>query len=199
LNFVVSVLRGVLLAGSKAAHPALRKPETPMTTKKILAAVFALLLAPLVHAAPIGGTWEGTWTQGAGGGTVTMVVTGQTPGTPSDALTGYFDWECTFGGFVCSGRELFTGTLTDAFFDVIGFALQNDVNLGLGEYFGLLSADGQSIAGSFTPAGSEVVVGTWTVNRVLNGVPEPTSIALLGLGFGVLLVTTARRREQAPR
>lgn len=161
----------------------------------VLLSVF--VFCSVAKADAIVGIWEGTWDQGggAGGGTVVMTITDQTPSSPADALTGFFEWVCTFG-VVCSGTEFFSGTLTGSFFDVTGTSLsQASANLGLGRYTGTVSADGNSIVGDLMFPASLESIGTWSVRRV-SQIPEPVSMALLALAVGIMTVVVRNRRPQ---
>ena len=138
----------------------------------------AMLLSPMVANADLISSWEGTWDQGAFvTGSVEMTITDQVASGPDFLLDGHFDWLCVTGG-PCSGRELFTGTLVGNLFTVSGFDLVDPVYLGLGTYTGTVSADGNSISGTFTSLGGTTPLGSWSVIRVPNPSPSTSSLAV---------------------
>ena len=158
--------------------------------KSTYLAAIAILLSPMAANATLIGVWEGSWNQGASiSGSVDMTITDQVASGSDFLLDGNFDWLCVVG-VVCSGQELFAGTLVGDLFTVSGFDLVNSVNLALGTYTGTVSGDGNSISGTFSFLGSTNQIGTWSVSRV----PEPGTLALLGIGLAGMGMTRRRKK-----
>jgi len=140
-----------------------------------------LLTAPLAANAALIGAWTGEWSNGPYAADFDLTFDSE---TPAGAFTGYFDWFCT-AGLTCSGREFFAGTLAGSAltFATTGIA-PGAQNLAFASYSGTLS-DPWTIIG--TDSGN----GRWSARAV----PEPGTIALLGLGL--VIVGLLRRRRSS--
>lgn len=107
-------------------------------------------------------------------------------------LEGFFIWDQIEGPR--GGTELFEGTFfPNLALELKGVQLINPVGIGLATYQGIVSSDGDSISGTWSPP-----AGVWTATRreVSNSVPEPATFLLLSLGVPSLFWMKKRYKKR---
>ena len=157
-----------------------------MKTKTLGLIAALLIVGPMAaNATSIVGQWEGSWTNNNQSWAADFDLT-FTSQNAHGLFGGYFDWNCTMG-LTCSGREYVAGTQVGNNLVFFTTGIEPGAhNIGPAGYIG-------SLQGDYSMSGRDSGKGWWRAWRVASSVPEPTTLALLGLGL--IAMGLSRRRQ----